>query len=156
MNGHYTAAVQEFIRVSGLFWIPLFPALGALINLIFGSLLQKKLGKKAVHAIAVGSMVAASLTALYFFFGKLLPAPAGSRFLLDDVFPMIHLGAVRVNMAFAMDPLGGLMAVMVTVVATAIHIYSTGYMADEPSYWRFFGYLNLFCFSMLMLVLGDN
>jgi NADH-quinone oxidoreductase subunit L len=156
MNGHYTAAVQEFIRVSGLYWIPLFPALGALINLIFGSMLQKKFGKKAVHAVAVGSMVAASLTALYFFFGKLLPAQASSRFLLDEVFPMIHLGAVRVNMAFAMDPLAGLMAVMVTLVATAIHIYSTAYMADEPSTWRFFGYLNLFCFSMLMLVLGDN
>jgi NADH-quinone oxidoreductase subunit L len=152
----YTAAIQELLRVKGLWLIPFFPALGAFINLIFGSLLQKKLGKRAISVVAVGSMVLSSLTALYFFCFRLIPLEPGQRFLLDEVFPMIDIGAVRVNMAFAMDPLGGVMATMVTVVATAIHIYSTGYMASEPSYWRYFGYLNLFCFSMLLLVLGDN
>jgi NADH-quinone oxidoreductase subunit L len=152
----YTAAIQELVRVKGLWLIPLFPALGAAINLIFGALIQRRFGKRPIHAIAVGSMVAASVTALYFFFGLLLPLDPARRFLLDEAFRMIDIGAVRVNMAFAMDPLGGVMATMVTVVATAIHIYSTGYMKDEPSYWRYFGYLNLFCFAMLLLVLGDN
>ena len=152
----YTAAVQEFIRVNGLWLIPFFPALGAAINLIAGSTIQKKWGKKPIHGIAIGMMVLSALTALGFFFGKLIWLPENQRFLLDEVFPMIDIGAVKVNFAFAMDPLGGVMATMVTVVATAIHIYSSGYMHDEPSYWRFFGYLNLFCFSMLMLVLGDN
>jgi NADH-quinone oxidoreductase subunit L len=156
MDHAYTAAVQEFIRVNGLWLIPFFPAMGALINLVFGAMIQKRWGKAPIHTVAVGTMVLSSLTALYFFLGKLLWLDPSQRFLLDEVFPMIDIGAVRVMMAFAMDPLGGVMAVMVTVVATAIHIYSTGYMHDEPSYWRFFGYLNLFCFSMLMLVLGDN
>ena len=151
----YTAAIQEFIRVHGLWLIPFFPALGAFINCVFGAKLQKAFGKKAVHFVSVGVMVLSSLTAIYFFLRMLQQAPS-QRFLLDEVFPMINLGAMRVNFAFAMDPLGGVMAVMVTVVATAIHIYSIGYMHDEPSYWRFFGYLNLFCFSMLLLVLGDN
>jgi NADH-quinone oxidoreductase subunit L len=152
----YSAAIQEIVRVGGIWLIPFFPLLGAAINLLFGALLQKAFGKRAIHAVAVGSMLASTLTALYFFFGKLLPLDPAQRFLLDEVFPMIDIGAVRVNMAFAMDPLGGVMTVMVTVVATAIHIYSVGYMAEEPSYWRYFGYLNLFCFSMLTLVLGDN
>jgi NADH-quinone oxidoreductase subunit L len=129
---------------------------GAAINLLFGAVIQKRFGKPAIHTIAVGTMVLSSLTALYYFFTQLLPADPSQRFLLNEFFPMMEIGAVRVTMAFAMDPLGGVMACMVTVVATAIHIYSIGYMHDEPSYWRFFGYLNLFCFSMLMLVLGDN
>jgi NADH-quinone oxidoreductase subunit L len=156
MDHAYTAAVQELVRVNGLWLIPFFPAMGALINLVFGALIQKRWGKAPIHTVAVGTMVLSSLTALYFFLGKLLWLDPSQRFMLDEVFPMIDIGAVRVMMAFAMDPLGGVMAVMVTVVATAIHIYSMGYMHDEPSYWRFFGYLNLFCFSMLMLVLGDN
>jgi len=152
----YSAAVQEFVRVHGLWLIPFFPAMGALINCVFGALIQKKWGKRPVHIIAVGTMVLSSVTALYFFFGLLLPRDPAQRFLLEEVFPMIDIGAVRVMFAFAMDPLSGVMACMVTVVATAIHIYSMGYMADEESYWRYFGYLNLFCFSMLLLVLGDN
>lgn len=152
----YTAAIQEIVRVHGLWLIPFFPALGAFINLLFGALLQQRFGKRIIHAIAVGSMAFASVTALYFFIIKLLPLAPEQRFLWDDVFPMIQIGAVQVRMALAMDPLGGLMATMVTLIATAIHIYSIGYMHNEPSYWRFFAYLNLFCFSMLMLVLGDN
>jgi NADH-quinone oxidoreductase subunit L len=156
MPSHYTAAVQELVRVGGLYLVPLLPLVGAAINLLLGSRIQRRWGRAGVHTVAIGVMVASSLTALYFFFGRLLPLDPSQRFLLDEVFPMIDIGAVRVNMAFAMDPLGGAMACMVTVVATAIHIYSAGYMAKEESYWRFFGYLNLFCFSMLMLVLGDN
>ena len=152
----FTAAIQEIIRVNGLWLIPLLPAVGAFINLVFGALIQKRLGKTPIHAVAVGTMVLSSCVAIFFFVKLLLIKDPSQRFFLDMVWPMLDIGAVRVDLAFAMDPLAGVMAVMVTVVATAIHIYSTGYMHDEPSYWRFFGYLNLFCFSMLMLVLGDN
>ena len=152
----FTASIQEVIRVNGLWLIPFLPAVGAFINLVFGALIQKRLGKTPIHAVAVGTMVLSSCVAIFFFIKMLLIKDPSQRFLLDMVWPMLDIGAVRVDLAFAMDPLGGLMATMVTVVATAIHIYSMGYMADEPSYWRFFGYLNLFCFSMLMLVLGDN
>jgi NADH-quinone oxidoreductase subunit L len=151
----YTAAVQQLIRVDYLWLIPFFPALGALINLLFGAKLQRRYGKGPIHAVAVGSMVLSSLLAISYFI-QLLRLDPSSRFLLNELFPMIHAGALRVNMAFALDPLSAMMVTMITVVATAIHIYSTGYMHHEPSYWRFFGYLNLFCFSMLMLILGEN
>ena len=58
--------------------------------------------------------------------------------------------------AFALDPLSMMMTLIITFIGTLIHVFSIGYMADEPSYWRFFSYLNLFIFSMLLLVMGDN
>ena len=81
----YTASVQEFARVNWLFLIPLLPALGAFINLIFGSTLQRKFGKAAVHTVAIGVMVLAWIVAVTHFFFMLLPLPAEQRFLLNEV-----------------------------------------------------------------------
>jgi len=63
---------------------------------------------------------------------------------------------VQVHFSFALDPLSMMMTLIITFIGTLIHVYSVGYMADEPAYWRFFCYLNLFVFSMLLLVMGDN
>ena len=60
------------------------------------------------------------------------------------------------DLGFALDPLSMMMTLIITFIGTLIHVFSVGYMADEPSYWRFFSYLNLFIFSMLLLVMGDN
>jgi NADH-quinone oxidoreductase subunit L len=60
------------------------------------------------------------------------------------------------NMTLRMDTLSGLMCLVITFIGTLIHIYSTGYMSHEDDYARFFAYLNLFCGSMLILVLGDS
>jgi NADH-quinone oxidoreductase subunit L len=155
MNETFTANLQHTTAVAWLWLIPLFPFVGAVINGILGKKLQDRFGKAAVHVIAVGMMCAAAAVALAAFV-KLYGLPSHARFLLDDVFPMIHIGKFKVNMAFAIDPLSGMMALIITLIGTGIHIYSTGYMADEPSYWRFFCYLNLFVFSMLLLVLGDS
>jgi len=139
-----------------LWLIPLLPMIGAAILGVLGAPLQRRFGKGIVSAVAVGAMGLSTLVAIYNFFFLLLPLPAESRELHHALFPMLRIGALEVNMAFAMDQLGGVMALVVTVIGTAIHIYSTGYMHDEPSYWRYFSYLNLFCFAMLLLVLGDN
>jgi len=151
----FTANLQQTTAVSWLWLIPLFPFVGAVINGILGKKLQDRFGKAAVHAIAIGAMCGAAAVALAAF-AKLYGLPAHARYLLDDVFPMIHVGKFHVNMAFAIDPLSAMMALIITLIGTGIHIYSTGYMADEPAYWRFFCYLNLFVFSMLLLVLGDS
>ena len=66
------------------------------------------------------------------------------------------VGLFDARMAFHVDALGCVMLLVVTIIGTLIHIYSTGYMAEETSYWRFFGYLNIFTFAMLVLVMGDN
>src|SRR3954466_13468710 len=152
---NFTAAVQQTVPVSWLWLIPLFPFIGATLNAFFGKKLQDRFGKGAVHTIAIGMMSASAILAVVAFV-KLLGLPSHERFLLDQVFPMIHIGRFNVDMAFAIDPLSAMMALIITVIGTGIHVYSTGYMADEPAYWRFFCYLNLFVFSMLLLVLGDN
>jgi NADH-quinone oxidoreductase subunit L len=152
---NFTATIQQVQQVSWLFLIPLLPFLGAVVNGLFGKKLQDRFGKQAVHTVAVGVMGLAAVVAVAAFV-RLLSLPAHERFLLDSVFPMIHIGKLNVDMAFAIDPLSGMMALIITIIGTGIHIYSTGYMADEPSYWRFFCYLNLFVFSMLLLVLGDS
>ena len=83
-------------------------------------------------------------------------AEPSQRFLEDHLWTMFQSGALRVDLSFGIDPLGMMMTFIVTHVATLIHVYSTGYMADEPDYWRFFAWLNLFVFSMLLLVMGSN
>jgi NADH-quinone oxidoreductase subunit L len=155
MSDLYTAALQQTTAVSWLWLIPLLPFVGATLNGLFGKKLQDRFGKPAVHGVAVGVMaIAAGLSIAAFI--KLLGLPAHERYLLDVVYPMIHIGKFKVDMAFAIDPLSAMMALIITVIGTGIHIYSIGYMSEEPSYWRFFCYLNLFVFSMLLLVLGDS
>src|SRR5215475_5263887 len=151
----YTVIRQSIVPVSLLWLIPLFPLIGATINGLFGKKIQEKFGKTAIHAIAIGAMAVSALIALVHFI-KLMGLPAESRYLHNFVFPMVDIGSLKINMAFAMDPLSGMMALIITIIGSLIHIYSAGYMHEEPAYWRFFCYLNLFVFSMLLLVLGDN
>src|SRR5215831_13740992 len=151
----YTVVRQSIVPVSLLWLIPLFPLIGATINGLFGKKIQDKLGKSAVHAIAIGAMALSAIVAVVHFV-KLMGLPAESRYLHNFVFPMVSIGSLKINMAFAMDPLSGMMALIITIIGSLIHVYSAGYMHSEPAYWRFFCYLNLFVFSMLLLVLGDN
>src|SRR6266481_3552823 len=78
------------------------------------------------------------------------------RFFENHLWTMWKSGALDVKLGFGLDPLGMVMTMIVTHVATLIHVYSIGYMADERAYWRFFMWLNLFVFSMLLLVMGSN
>src|SRR5271157_4866631 len=139
--------------------IPLLPALGALIQLLVG----RKLPKNAVSAICVGLPGLSFLWAIGCFFG-LLGQPE-HRFLLPlyswlpgGVFHLSNgtLANFNANVGFQLDPLSAVMLLVVTGVGFLIHIYSIGYMGHEGGYYRFFGYMNLFMFSMLILVLADN
>jgi len=89
-------------------------------------------------------------------FWKMFAAAPEHRFFENHLWTMWQSGVLKVNLSFGLDPLGMMMTMIVTHVATLIHSYSTGYMADEPAYWRFFMWLNLFVFSMLLLVMGSN
>jgi NADH-quinone oxidoreductase subunit L len=95
------------------------------------------------------------LVSLIAFF-VLLGQDAHHRLLLAQLFPWIHVGSLNVDVAFAVDPLTAVMILVVTGIGLLIHIYATGYMHDDPGFWRFFAWLNLFMFSMLVLVLGDS
>jgi NADH-quinone oxidoreductase subunit L len=146
----FTHAVSASLR-----WIPLLPLLGASINLLIGARIQRRYGRGAVAAIAT-VLPALSFVIVVAGFFRLLRLPADERLILDHVLPWIHIGALRVDIAYQLDPLSAVMCLVVTGIGTLIHAYSHGYMDEEPSSWRFFGLLNLFMFSMLTLVLGDN
>jgi NADH-quinone oxidoreductase subunit L len=141
--------------VGYLRWIVLLPLLGAALNGIPGALIQKSQGKRAISLIACAPVALSFLLCLRAF-GDLLALPADRRVLLDHVWTWIEVGTLRADAAFVVDPLSAVMILVVTGVGGLIHIYSVGYMHDEKSYWRYFALLNLFTFSMLVLVLGDN
>jgi len=144
------------VHQAGWLWlIPVFPAIGATINGLFGVRIQRAIGKRAVHLIAIGMMTLSFLVALYSF-SRLHGLAPGERHLQDTLWTMVGSGRLSFDLAFALDPLSMMMVLIITFIGTLIHVFSTGYMADEPSYWRFFAYLNLFVFAMLLLVMGDN
>src|SRR5579863_572446 len=132
-----------------LWLIPALPLLGFLINGIFG----RKLPKSVINLIAVGSVVLSFAWVLQIFMtaGDLAAKPLHAHY-----FTWIRSGEFRVGWDFAIDKLTMIMLFVVTGIGSLIHIYATGYMADEEGYYRFFAYLNLFMFFMLTLVLGAN
>src|SRR5262245_12392945 len=143
--------------------IPLLPGFGALITGVIG---VRSFSRKTAGLVACATMVAALGLSLLAFW-QLLGLPADARAYdinVADWIPQIPLathdgiGLLRVTWGFRLDPLAGMMLLVVTGIGTLIHVYSTAYMADEPrgGVARFFCYLNLFCFFMLMLVLGNN
>jgi NADH-quinone oxidoreductase subunit L len=136
-------------------WIVLLPLIGATINFFLGATLQKAFGRRAITIIGCGVVIASFFLGLHAFF-LMLGNPPERRFMLDDLWRWFDIGGLKLDVAFWLDPLSMVMVLIVTGVGGLIHIYSTGYMHDDPSYWRFFAWLNLFTFAMLMLVLGDN
>ena len=148
--------------------IPLFPACGAAVMFFFG----RKLQKQSVSAVCVLAVLLTFVMALgalleYPSYAKANPDKLGYETTLytwlgsDSGLPnyLTHDGkpaALRADAGFLFDPLSAIWLLFVTGVGTLIHIYSTGYMAHEGGYYRFFGYLNLFMFSMLTLILANN
>jgi len=147
-----------------LIWlIPILPALGAAINGLIGI---RSFSRSTAGLVACAAM-AGALGVSLFAFWELLGLPAESRqhvVTLGDWIPSIPLatahgiGSFEVPWALRLDPLAGMMILVVTGIGLLIHVYSTAYMHDEPrgGYARFFCYLNLFCFFMLILVLGSS
>jgi NADH-quinone oxidoreductase subunit L len=129
----------------------LFPALGALINMLFGD----RLGKNAIGWIASGAIVASFGVAVALFFG-LMGLDEHDRAVVVPLWEWITIGGFSVGASMLIDTLSVTMALVVTGVGALIHIYATGYMHDEPRFQRFFVYLNFFVFSMLILILSDN
>jgi len=128
-----------------LIWlIPIFPLCGAILMLLIGRLLPKA----AVNAICVGSVTASFLLAL----GAVLEAHGQPH----EVILFQWLPLLKADVGYLLDPLSSVMVLVVTGIGTLIHLYSTGYMAHEGGYYRFFGYMNLFVFFMLQLILANN
>jgi NADH-quinone oxidoreductase subunit L len=137
------------MRLVGL--IPFFPFLGFIIIGLGG----RWVPKKVVSLLAPGLVGLSFLTTLSIFFALFGLEPL-NRSVVYSYFPWIEAGSFKVDVSFLIDPLSMVMALVVTGVGFLIHVYSTGYMQDDAGYKRYFAYLNLFTFSMLILVLGSN
>ena len=134
-----------------LWLIPFLPACGAVILLIIGRFLPKIL----VSILACGTIFTSFILSVLTFI-QLLGLPADNRIIHQTVYTWLEAGAFKAQAAFLVDPLSIIMLLVVTGVGFLIHLYSIGYMADDKRYSRYFGFLNLFVFAMLLLVSGDN
>ena len=132
--------------------IPFFPLVGFLINGLFG----KKIKNEAVIGGIGTLMIFLSFLVSCGILMQMIGLPPEQRIFEKVVFPWIHSGNFKADMAFLIDPLSCVMIMVVTGVGSLIHLYSIGYMHGEEGFYRFFAYLNLFCMSMLLLVLGSN
>ena len=131
--------------------IPLAPLAGFLVNFVFAG----KLSKRTVSLVACGSVFVSLAISIKLFF-DLLSLPADERIIKDVWFNWMSVGSFSVDISFLLDPLSAIMVLVVSGVGLLIHVYSIGYMSNDPGYGRYFSYLNLFTFSMLTLVLAGN
>ncbi len=140
------------MAVLDLVWlIPAFPLLGFLLLLVGG----RKLGEPRAGWLAT-LLMAGSFVATLAVFGGLVSKHAEQRQFSQVLFTWLPVGRFSVDIGFLVDPLSITMCLFITGVGTLIHLYSIGYMHGDEKFSKFFLYLNLFAFSMLMLVLGDN
>jgi len=129
--------------------VPLFPLLGFLINGFFG----KKLSKGLSGAIAVLSVFASFVVSVLIFI-ELNGSAEKSH--IVNLFSWINSDTLKIPFEFLVDPLSSLFLLIITGIGFLIHVYSVGYMHEDEGFSRFFTYLNLFVFFMLLLVLGNN
>ena len=136
---------------SQLWLLPAFPLLGATLILLFG----RRLGDpKAGYLAALMPVASFAVTVGVYF--DLLSRPAEERSEVITLFSWIPVGSLKIDAALLADPLSITMALFITGIGSLIHLYAVGYMHGDEKFSKFFLYLNLFVFSMLMLVLGEN
>jgi NADH-quinone oxidoreductase subunit L len=139
--------MNNAISVNLLLTVALAPLVGAIVAGFFG----KSIGRRGAHWVTV-------LGVLVSFVGSVLvlrDVLGGARF-NATVYEWMALGGLKMEVGFLVDGLTAMMMVVVTFVSLMVHIYTIGYMADDPGYQRFFSYISLFTFSMLMLVMSNN
>ena len=128
--------------------IVLLPLIGFVINGLFG----KSLPKALVGGLATLVVFAAFLISVSIFIGF----PANGTPVIVKAFEWFTIGGIQVNFGFQIDQLSLMMMMIVTGIGSLIHLYSIGYMSHDKGFYKFFTYLNLFIFSMLLLVMGSN
>ena len=128
-------------------WVPLIPLLGSVINVFFG----QRLGRRNAGLLGCAAVGASLAIAAYVFFQ--LPAAGIFR---DPIYTWFESGSFKVSLSLQADALTSVMLLIVTGIGFLIHVYSLGYMGHDEGMVRFFVYLNLFIFFMLLLVMADN
>lgn len=145
--------MTEFIHQHVLSIIIFAPLVGAAINWLIGRRLRSEAFIGTVACTAVG------ISTVFAFIAAFRPETGALRAeapILEHLWTWIEVGTFRADFALAMDRLSGIYALFITGVGLLIHIFATGYMHGDGGFYRFFSYMNLFMFMMLVLVLGDN
>ncbi len=127
--------------------VPLAPLFGAIIAGLFGW----AIGRRAAHTITILGMMVCLVASIVVFQDVM----AGNVF-NGPVYTWLASGSIHFEIGFLIDPLSATMMIVVSFVSLMVHIYTIGYMAEDPGYQRFFSYISLFTFSMLMLVMSNN
>lgn len=137
------------LSTSILLIIPLAPLIGCLLAGFFG----KQIGRVGAHSVTIlGLLVACGLS----FYVLYQVSIGGAAVYNHDLYTWFEIGKFSASVGFLVDRLTAMMMVVVTFVSLLVHIYTIGYMAEDPGYQRFFSYISLFTFSMLMLVMSNN
>ena len=129
--------------------IPAFPLIGAILNGFFG----KRFGKRFVSFVGPLAIAFAFLQSVILFFAS---QATEEKVIQEALYTWIQIGSFELSLSFQIDQLSGYFLLFITGIGFLIHIYSIGYMYEEKGFYRFFSYLNLFIFFMLLLVLGDH
>jgi NADH-quinone oxidoreductase subunit L len=140
-----------------LWLIPFFPLVGSIINGLLGKKVLKS--EKLIGTLGTAAIGLSFVVSCRYFFQLLGDTEKVHEIaLFGDLGSgtWMTVGQLHIDWGFLLDPLSALMIMVVTGVGSLIHLYSIGYMHGEEGFYRYFSYLNLFCFSMLMLVLGNN
>ena len=127
--------------------VPLAPLVGAIVAGLFG----RAVGRSGAHIVTIAGVAVSLVASLVVLFDVL----AGNTF-NGAVYTWAEVAGLKFEIGFLIDTLSATMMVVVTSVSLAVHVYTIGYMHDDPGYQRFFSYISLFTFSMLMLVMSNN
>ncbi len=137
------------LSMTTLLIIALAPLLGAVIAGLFG----RQVGRTGAHAVTIGGVAISCLLSFQVLYqlatGQVDPFN-------QNVYTFFEVGSFVGNVGFLVDRLTAMMMAVVTFVSLLVHVYTIGYMKDDPGYQRFFSYISLFTFSMLMLVMSNN
>jgi len=129
--------------------IPLAPLLAAIVTGLFG----RKIGRTNAHRVTIAGVAFSLLLSVYAFFHVVVGGAAPFN---ETLYTWLVSGNIKFEIGFLVDNLTVMMLLVVNFVSLMVHIYTIGYMHDDDGYQRFFCYISLFTFSMLMLVMSNN
>ncbi|WP_434778607.1 NADH-quinone oxidoreductase subunit L [Neisseria sp. Ec49-e6-T10] len=129
--------------------IALSPLVGAIIAGLFGTLV----GRRGAHTVAILGVAVSAVLSIYVLYGFVI---GESEVFNESLYTWLTMNGIDFSVGFLVDSLTATMLVVVTSVSLMVHIYTIGYMHEDPGYQRFFSYISLFTFSMLMLVMSNN
>ena len=137
------------ISKTHLLIIVLAPLLGAILAGLFG----RRIGRVGAHSVTIGGVAISCALSMYVLWQLVSQGAAPFN---ENVYTWFQVGGIDAHVGFMIDKLTAMMMVVVTFVALLVHVYTIGYMEEDPGYQRFFSYISLFTFSMLMLVMSNN